>query len=254
MPQTRHLSCGQRLIAGDRRPDGTDRAAAPRQSGYVNLKPCSSNRAGTTRRLFRMSSVSVRMKTAPISSIHLFAGRPKGTPQASRSIRMNSALGKRIRRRDVHDAVDVIALDQPPNRCDEVLVVNPRHELPAVAGAAAEAAACQPEERVEHASRVRTQGHRRPKRHLPSAVGHGFVERALPRTCDVDAESPGAVVRSIRRRRECPSAHRSGCRIGAHRSWRCSLAATRAAGGLPARSPVRQRASTTRATAGSPLD
>src|SRR5262245_14777184 len=46
---------------------------------------------------------------------------------------------KGIRRRDVHGSVDVIALDQPSNRRDEVLIVNPRHELPSVTCTAAEA-------------------------------------------------------------------------------------------------------------------
>jgi hypothetical protein len=40
-----------------------------------------------------MSSVSVRMNNAPISSIRRFAGSPIGTPAASRSRRMNSRLG-----------------------------------------------------------------------------------------------------------------------------------------------------------------
>ena len=72
---------------------------------------------------------------APISSIHPFAGSPNGNPAASRSIRMNSAFGNGLRRGDVDDAVDVVALDQPADRRDEVVVVDPRHELPAVAGA-----------------------------------------------------------------------------------------------------------------------
>ncbi len=73
---------------------------------------------------------------------------------------MNSAFGNGFGAATFTTPVDVIAVDQPSNRRDEVLIVNPRHELPAVTGAAAEAVACQPEERVEHASRVRTQGHR----------------------------------------------------------------------------------------------
>ena len=116
-----------------------------------------------------MSSVSVRMKTAPISSIHLFAGRPNRTPHAVAKYPHELCVRQGIRRRDVHGSVDVVAIDQPPNRRDEVLVVNPRHELPAVTGTAAEAVACQAEERVEHASSVRTQRHRRPKRNLPSS-------------------------------------------------------------------------------------
>jgi len=47
----------------------------------------------TTRRLFRISSVSVRMASAPISSIQLVAARPKRAPHALRSVRMNSAFG-----------------------------------------------------------------------------------------------------------------------------------------------------------------
>src|ERR1051325_8809713 len=44
-------------------------------------------------------------------------------------------IGQWVRRCEVHGAVDVALLDQPPNRRDEILVVNPRHELTTVAGA-----------------------------------------------------------------------------------------------------------------------
>ena len=50
--------------------DGTDRVRHPANTDTLNLKRCLSHLAGTTRRLLRMSSVSVRTKTAPISSIH----------------------------------------------------------------------------------------------------------------------------------------------------------------------------------------
>src|SRR6266545_983564 len=70
-------------------------------------------------------------------------------------------------------------------------MVNPRHELPSVTGTAAEAVACQPEECVEHASWVRTQDHGGAKGHLPSSIGSRFFEGALPRPCDINAESPG---------------------------------------------------------------
>jgi hypothetical protein len=39
-----------------------------------------------------MSSVSVRMKTAPISSIHFATGSAIGPPHARRSARMNAAF------------------------------------------------------------------------------------------------------------------------------------------------------------------
>ena len=91
---------------------------------------------------------------------HPLAGRQaRRTPQASRSTRMNSAFGNGF-----GAATFTIPLDrrarsasEPPH---EVLVVNPRHELPAMTGTAAEAVACQPEERVEDAAAIRTQGHR----------------------------------------------------------------------------------------------
>jgi len=41
------------------------------------VNPCSRSLAGTTRRLLRISSVSVRMKIAPISSIHGSTDAPK---------------------------------------------------------------------------------------------------------------------------------------------------------------------------------
>ena len=124
-------------------------------------KPRSSSRPGTTRRLFRTSSVSVRRKNAPISSIHRVAGRPTRAPQASRSARMNSALGSGFGAARLTGAVEVVVLDQPADRADEVLVVDPRDVLPAVAARAAEAAAHQAEQHVEDAAAVRAHHHRR---------------------------------------------------------------------------------------------
>jgi hypothetical protein len=67
-------------------------AASP-HLGYRNSKPEPISRAGTTYRLFKISSVSVRKKNAPISSIHLAAGKPIRAPHAARRLRMNSAFG-----------------------------------------------------------------------------------------------------------------------------------------------------------------
>ena len=50
--------------------------------------------------------------------------------------------------------------------------------------------ACQREERVEHASGIRTQRHRRSKGDLPGSIRRGLLEGLLPRPRDVDAESP----------------------------------------------------------------
>jgi hypothetical protein len=66
--------------------------AASVHAGKWKLNPDSCSLRGTTRRLFKINSVSVRMKTAPISNIHDVAGSPNRIPHASRRVRMNSAL------------------------------------------------------------------------------------------------------------------------------------------------------------------
>src|SRR5438105_1329356 len=68
--------------------------AAPAQSGKRNRNPEVNSLPGTTRRLLRISSVSVRKTKAPASSIHLDAGKPQPRPHASRRPRMKSALGR----------------------------------------------------------------------------------------------------------------------------------------------------------------
>src|SRR5258707_1129956 len=70
----------------------TNSFAASRHSGNSNVKPSANSRLGTTRLLFRISSVSVRKKNAPTSSIHSVAGRATQVPHASRSPFMNSAF------------------------------------------------------------------------------------------------------------------------------------------------------------------
>ena len=57
------------------------------------MKPLASNWPGTTRWLLMMSPVSVRRKSAPSSSIHSVAGKPKGTPHNSLKRRIISAFG-----------------------------------------------------------------------------------------------------------------------------------------------------------------
>ena len=67
--------------------------AASRHVGNRKEKPCRSNRPGMTRRLLRISSVSVLRKMAPSSSIQRIAGRPNRIPHAFRRVRINSAFG-----------------------------------------------------------------------------------------------------------------------------------------------------------------
>ena len=80
-------------LAGPTRHRRHKSAAAAGQFGKSNANPDANSRPGTTRRLFSTSSVSVRMRSAPISSSRRDAGKPKRTSAAARSARMNSAFG-----------------------------------------------------------------------------------------------------------------------------------------------------------------
>src|SRR5262249_36477513 len=75
--------CSDRQLA-------TKSAAASLHSGKSKRNPYRRKRPGTTRRLFRSNSVSLRSKKAPSSSIHCEAEKPKPVPHASRSFRMKS--------------------------------------------------------------------------------------------------------------------------------------------------------------------
>jgi hypothetical protein len=67
--------------------EGVTRVACKRTNSLLpfrslrnsKIKPSLCRRPETTRRLFRMSSVSVRRTKAPISNIHSVEGRPTGT-------------------------------------------------------------------------------------------------------------------------------------------------------------------------------
>src|SRR3954454_7579990 len=48
--------------------------------------------------------------------------------------------GQWVRRREIHGAVHVASLDQPPHRRDEIPIMNPGYELAAAAGAATQTA------------------------------------------------------------------------------------------------------------------
>jgi hypothetical protein len=76
------------------------------------------------------------------------------------------------------------------NHLYEILVVNPRDELTAIAGPPAEATPDQAHERVEDPARVGTHRHSRPERDLPCPGGRRLLERLLPGARDVDAEAP----------------------------------------------------------------
>ena len=58
-------------------------------------------------------------------------------------------VGQRLGRGDVARTRDLLVLDQPVDRTDEVGVVDPRDVLPAVAGPSPESATDEPQERIE---------------------------------------------------------------------------------------------------------
>ena len=101
-------------------------------------------------------------------------------PHASRSARMNSAFGSGFGAARLTGAGEVVAVDQPAHGADEIALVDPRHELPAVAGASAEPAAHEPEQHVEHAAAVRAHDHRRAQQHLPRARRRRLVAAPAP--------------------------------------------------------------------------
>src|SRR5262245_7401603 len=72
------------------------------------------------------------------------------------------AVRKGVGRRQVHRAGHLAPVQEPVDRANEVLVVDPGDVLLAVAGRASEAPAHQPENRVEDAASIRAQDDRRP--------------------------------------------------------------------------------------------
>jgi hypothetical protein len=68
--------------------------------------------------------------------------------------------------------------------------MDPGQELSTVGSAASQAAADEAVKRIEDASAVGAQRHRRAKQDLPSAIGRSFIVGSLPCAGDVDAESP----------------------------------------------------------------
>src|SRR5699024_3235647 len=83
----------QRRAAGSGAPPpANDAATAWASRGCRNSYPAASSRSGSTQRLLRISSVSVRRPIAPSSSIQRGVGTPIRTPRLSRTVRMSSAL------------------------------------------------------------------------------------------------------------------------------------------------------------------
>lgn len=72
-----------------------------------------------------MSSVSVCMNRAPISSIHLLAGRPTRMPRCLAQNSHEICIRQGMRRGHVHDALDLLVVNQPQRRPNKILVVDP---------------------------------------------------------------------------------------------------------------------------------
>src|SRR5687767_5566870 len=82
---------------------------------------------------------------------HPFSGRETDPnsprlPQHAHELRIRKRLG----RRQVHGAIDIVMLEQPVNRANEILLVNPRDILPAITSAPTQSEAHQAQERVEY--------------------------------------------------------------------------------------------------------
>ena len=140
-----HAALGTRRASRHRRQRSS---AASGQFGKEKENPAAESRPGTTRRLFRISSVSVRRKNAPISSIHASRAGRLALPHASSQRAHELGVGQRIRRGEVDGALDVVLLDQPTDGADEIGVVNPRDVL------AADRRPCPPRPRRTRRSRT----------------------------------------------------------------------------------------------------
>ena len=120
------------------------------------------------------------------------AGDGKTETQAPRFAQRTHELRvrQRIRCSEVHGAGQILPGDEKSNRRDEVAIMNPGHKLPSVPHPPAQPTAHESEQRVERPAAVRTHDHRRTQGHLARQRSLRFVERALPRAGDVDAEAP----------------------------------------------------------------
>lgn len=85
-----------------------------------------------------------------------------------------------VRRRQIHSTVELLAIDQPVDGVDEILLVNPRDILTSVADRSTEACQCQTAQNVEDASTVRAHRHRRPEENLTRARGRSHPGRPAP--------------------------------------------------------------------------
>ena len=72
----------------------------------------------------------------------------RGFAQDAHEVGIRQWIGSR----HVHDALDLVMVDEPANGGNEVLVVNPRHELPAISSSPAEAPSSERQKRVEDAA------------------------------------------------------------------------------------------------------
>ena len=145
---------------------------------------------------------------------------------------MNSALGNGCGAAMLTGPVDVVVIDQPRTAPHEVLVVDPRDVLPAVTRGAAQAAAHQPQQRVEDAARDPDS---LPSRSAasPSALHVGASSSARSQDVATSMLNRHVSGASGSAPPMIPVASSFGARSDGRRSWPCSPAARRAAGTPP---------------------
>lgn len=111
---------------------------------------------------------------------------PKRLPQVSRELRLRQRIG----RTDVHRPGEGRFVDEELDRTTEIVLVNPRHVLPASAQSAAQSSAGERTKDVEHASLVRRERERAPQQHQPRPVCLKCKSGCFPGFCDLDAGPP----------------------------------------------------------------
>ena len=117
-------------------------------------------------------------------------------PQAVRRVPHELGVGQRVRRGEVDRAGEVVVVDQPVTRPGRSRGRESRRRTAGHRRRAAQAAADQAQEHVEHAAAVRAHRHRRAQQHLARVRRIGLVGGRFPGAGHVDAEPPG--VRGVR--------------------------------------------------------
>ena len=94
--------------------------------------------------------------------------------------------------------IQLTMIDQIIDGPNEIVLVNPRYILPAIAVSPTESPPNQPQQNVEHTTMIGAHGHGRAQQYLPRPREDDLVGRSFPGLGHLDAEPPG--VGSVRLR------------------------------------------------------